>query len=441
MAAPHWNSDDPICYACIGSPSLKQYAKCNGRRRRCANCGRNRTSIEFDDLATRVDEVYRELYRPGGNTEFGESGDYPEEIIRELLQDHGTDIPEALVAYLSQGEWRDISKGADAFYDSGSRYVEVDLATNPWELSYAWSEFAERVRFGRRFFDLQLRTSLDELLAIIRDVDTARLGSAPLIYPLKRGTEIYRAREATTFAEVQTIQKSPAKELGSAPRVARMKGGRMNAPGISTFYGAFDSATCIAEMKPSVGSMVVWGRFKLIRPATILDLTRLDVRIAPGEPFEGGYFDRVRHLRFLRTFHNIVSQPVHPAKESIDYVPTQVVADYLANVGEIEGVIFRSAQFGRPVDEHGSLTSAHNNVAFFNSEAIVKERSRRTTPQVAKKDIHLPVPTFTERQQPLLRFVVGSLEGAKITAAAPQWSKMYLFSDFGLTPEDLDDMG
>lgn len=237
MPVRHRSFNDLVCYKCIGSPSLRRYAKAQGQRGRCVNCSNSRTCIEFGDLADRVDGVYRELYRPGNYTDDGQLGDYPEELIRELLQDDGTDIPEELVAYLSQAEWRDISRGADAFYDSGSRYVEVDVATNPWALRHGWSEFAERVKFGRRFFDPQVRTYLDELLAIIRDLDAMKVSSEQLIYSLKRNTEIFRAREATTYHEVQKIRRSPISELGAAPRNARMKGGRMNASGISTFLG------------------------------------------------------------------------------------------------------------------------------------------------------------------------------------------------------------
>ena len=41
------------------------------------------------------------------------------------------------------------------------------------------------------------------------------------------------------------------------------------------FYGAFEMSTCIAEIRPPVGSHVVAGTFELIRDVRLLDLDAL----------------------------------------------------------------------------------------------------------------------------------------------------------------------
>lgn len=433
MSVREWKCDDRICHHCVGSHALKHWIKTDGGKKQCVNCGRRAYAITLDDLASRVDQVYREMYRPGADGYDGQQGDYPEEIIRGLLQDDGTDIPEALAKYLNAGEWHDVIDGGDEFYGSGSRYVEVDFMTHPFELTESWIEFESRIKYGRRFFDEDVSRYLGELMQLIRDVDSGRGRDETLIYSLKRGTEVYRAREAQTIQEVVKIQRNPQRELGPAPRELRLKGGRMNAPGICTLYGALDPETCVAEMKPSVGSYVVVGRFKLLRSAKVLDLTRLDNVSFIGDPFDSGHLDTVRLLRFLATFHDIVSQPVHPTQESIAYVPTQVVADYLANVGGVEGVIFRSAQRGKATNEFGEEITLHKNIAIFNAEASVRQRKR--TAQLATRSVwESQVPNFTESQPPLLSFVRGSEDTFVVDEAAPRTHKLYVLSRSTHTP-------
>jgi hypothetical protein len=58
--------------------------------------------------------------------------------------------------------------------------------------------------------------------------------------------------------------------------------GRMNPSGIALFYGALELETCLAEVRPPVGSQVVCGAFLLRRTVLLLDLTLLPVFEAEG---------------------------------------------------------------------------------------------------------------------------------------------------------------
>ena len=49
--------------------------------------------------------------------------------------------------------------------------------------------------------------------------------------------------------------------------------GRMNARGISVFYGANDPLVALSEVRPPVGARVAIARFEIIRPIKLLDLT------------------------------------------------------------------------------------------------------------------------------------------------------------------------
>lgn len=120
----------------------------------------------------------------------------------------------------------------------------------------------------------------------------------------------------------------------------------MNAHGVSVFYGADTIAGAIAEVRPSVASRVVTGRFDLLRPVRLLDLQALRSVAERGSLFDPAFADRLSRLPFLRSLRSRMSRPVMPTDEAFDYLATQAVIDFLANGLDVklDGVLFSSAQ-------------------------------------------------------------------------------------------------
>lgn len=141
----------------------------------------------------------------------------------------------------------------------------------------------------------------------------------------------------------------------------------MNPTGIPVFYGSFDPLTCISAIRVPVGGIAAAASFQLLRPVQVLDLTAFD-----EGPDHVSYFDRNRveileHMLFLAVFHREMRRPVLPQDEAIDYVPTQAVADFLANQFEpqLDGLIYSS-----------SLTSEQGrNIVLFPDAALVASPS------------------------------------------------------------------
>ncbi|MCJ7541599.1 MAG: RES family NAD+ phosphorylase, partial [Desulfobacterales bacterium] len=129
--------------------------------------------------------------------------------------------------------------------------------------------------------------------------------------------------------QVDKVLKAPIKELSAPPAMAA-KHGRMNAAGISVFYGATDAETCIAEVRPPIGSHVVVGRFKIIQNIRLLDLNILSEIYATGSYFDQEFKRRKGHAAFLQRLVGELTKPVMPNKETLGYLPTQIVAEYLA---------------------------------------------------------------------------------------------------------------
>jgi hypothetical protein len=158
-------------------------------------------------------------------------------------------------------------------------------------------------------------------------------------------SSIYRARVFQSDEKLEEALCWPDSQLGSPPsRLA--EAGRMNANGISVFYGANEPRVAIAEVRPPVGSQVAVARFDIIRPLRLLDLTALSAVSEGGSIFDPALAGRLERAMFLRSLSQRMTQPVMPDDEAFDYLPTQVIADFLATENEpaIDGIVFPSVQ-------------------------------------------------------------------------------------------------
>ena len=122
--------------------------------------------------------------------------------------------------------------------------------------------------------------------------------------------------------------------------------GRMNAKGISVFYGASKSQVALAEVRPPVGSKVVVARFDIVRPLRLLDLTALAHARDGGSIFDPTLKVRLERVAFLQSLGERMTRPVMPDDEAFDYLITQAIADFLGSENEprLDGIIFASAQ-------------------------------------------------------------------------------------------------
>lgn len=120
----------------------------------------------------------------------------------------------------------------------------------------------------------------------------------------------------------------------------------MNAHGIAVFYGALNPETALAEVRPPVGSKVAIAEFKIIRPLRLLDLAALRKIDSEGSIFDPDTLPKQQRAGFLATLSELLYAPVMPGDEASEYLTTQAVADYLANVADLDGIIFPSVQTG-----------------------------------------------------------------------------------------------
>jgi hypothetical protein len=169
----------------------------------------------------------------------------------------------------------------------------------------------------------------------------------PVVLLYQPNTELYRARGLSNLTALDKICRSPGAELGPPPSELATAG-RMNASGVSVFYGAFDLDTCFAEMRPSLASYVLIGIFKTTQTLRVLDFSALAEAGLEQEPsfFDPNFGAKSEADEVLRILHGLIARPVQPGAEASEYIITQSIAEDLAYVQDppLDGVIFDSVQ-------------------------------------------------------------------------------------------------
>jgi hypothetical protein len=359
MSAPASPPVLSVCEGCITDDFLRAQVVSDGQVATCSYCGKVSPTIELTALAEMVREVIEE--------NFALTPDAPSNPLEDMMAKEGeweragepvlyviadltkvsTTIAEDIRSMLSDSVGHDARKeGAEDPFDSDAQYEESP--PDDMDLKDSWSYIRRDLATRSRFFSRHLETTLSEIFTEIDGLATYdRRSVVQTLRPADPEQRLFRARIALSQEDVQRILSNPVDQLGPpAPRSARA--GRMNAVGISVFYGAMEEETCIAEVRAPVGSYVVLGRFDVLRPLRMLDFDALTRVFVAGSFFDPAFRHRRARASFLRHLERDISRPVLPGEEELEYLPTQVIAEFLAERVEpkLDGVLFRSTQTG-----------------------------------------------------------------------------------------------
>ena len=349
-----------VCHVCICDQFLAEQVKAEATRALCSYCGDMREATTLDNLSGRIHDAIQEHFEltlgyPTEPYEFMTAsegmwerrGDPVEHVIAEMggLEE---DVARDVTSKLSDryGYWAIREEGREDPYGLEAMYEERE----PFDLGFrlTWAEFRREIQFNSRFFSSGVGEMLAELFGDLTALKTFR--SRPVIqeiHPQEQSYFFWRGRLAQSHQIIERILKSPAGELGPPPpRLATT--GRMNPEGISVFYGATEQSTCMSELRPSVGSSIVIGRFELLRQVRLLDLGALSEAYVSSSYFDPEYAVHKARSAFLSRLVSEISRPVLPEDEALEYLPTQVVAEYLALEAEppFDGIIYPSSQTG-----------------------------------------------------------------------------------------------
>lgn len=344
-----------VCPECFGNPGLKLRIVKIRPNFKVGNCDfhPNRKGVPLDAVASIVDEVARENYGgsvPDSRDEFS-GGLELHELIDDITAPTDDDIASALKDELVRQDDYWPPDGGEAFYSEEYVYQRIEVGTDSY--GRFWDDFQKLLMHEQRFFS---RKAFELLGLIFKDVEqqTDKNRRSP-VYMIEPGGEqhaFYRARIIRAPSDTKKFRENVADELGPPPDRLRTPG-RLNPSGISAFYGAFDLETCVAELRPPVGTRVALAKFEIRKPICVLDTTRFSGKPKSTDMYKPGAVQIAAQWNFMRSFMRQISKPVKPGEEHLDYIPTQAVAEYLAyhhevkvdgEVRKIDAIIYASAQ-------------------------------------------------------------------------------------------------
>ena len=388
--APQDNDVRHVCDGCIGDQVLADEARTEGTLVICSYCGETRNATELEDLGDRINEVLQEHFclTPNYPADFydcflASEGDWERrgdtaDIVIANMAELDKQVAEDLRDLLSRlHRYQAVKDGEEDPYGREAQYEEREY--DGGEFQADWDFALKKMRSQNRFFGTGVEDVLDRVFG---DLSTHKsYEGRPVIREINPGDEgssIWRARTAESDQELKDMLSSPARGLGP-PSTQVARAGRMNSQGIPVFYGAMEKETCVSEVRPTVGSYVILGKFELLRSVRLLDMEVLKEVVVGGSYFEADYAEKRNCAAFLQALAAEMSRPVMPRDEGREYLSTQVVADYLAGNGSppLDGIIFPSSQIG----ESG------RNIVLFNHARMVQSYE---LPAGTDVDVSLP---------------------------------------------------
>jgi hypothetical protein len=345
-----------LCTKCVTASSFVRWIRANGQRAQCDfvfSHGSRNSAVALEPFCERVDEFFRENYQRGEEIDlYDESdhryseqkGDPLNEILSEELGADDSDFVQTIIEHLPDASARDISQGDESFYDDTLNYERImevqkreqEHYDDYWyenRFSFQWRDFCKKVQYENRFF--KVKEILDKLFGKPSEYQSGKINP---LYMLNAGQKIYRARALDESFTDQALSENPAKELGAPPK-DRTRAGRMNVEYIPAFYGAFNDQIAVSELRPGIGERIAIGKFVLERDIKVFDFTCFSTK-TPDDPMNNYAHTR---FEFIMQMESEISLRIPPYEKQRQYIPTQIVSEYLKIYFGCEAVIYRSS--------------------------------------------------------------------------------------------------
>ena len=389
-----------ICIDCVHFESLKGFIRSTGEIYKCEYCEQEAISIEdtslFDYIKDRLENILcpvEELSEFEQAMIFGCGSDEPPvfeiwEFISDTYEIATEKVTEALLSWWSvELQMEEVDNNALYALDDGS------LERNDY--AGKWNSFVDGICHGQRYFNNNAETFLVSLLNIIQKEGELK---PDFIRELESDATLYRARVRNNESQLKSVEDAPHKELGPVPKELASSQ-RMTPAGISAMYCALDRATCLSEIRPIVGDLVVSGEFRPISKLRLLDLTLLtSIPKLDIDPLDVDFRAQSHAREFLKDMTYKLSRPLSRGNE-LGYLSTQVFFEFLQSKYSdcIDGILFPSVQTGNNGD----------NVVLFPEYSTIAE-GKSNTEQVNTN----PFDEFI----PKLFFVENSLRSHRINS-------------------------
>lgn len=341
------------------------------RNGKCSYCGKNTKVCSLQDLME--DVVWRiHLYytSPENASLYLASSFYDddEEEIKGFKRFGDFVVPNETECYESTElllEYLDAIPDNQGLYEDvlgifeTETWVSVDLLHEDKKnvrLLNQWKKFCEVITSQKRYTFLatpdflpvltnkgEKRDILSGLSNIITEQKICRI--------LPAGTKIYRARRV----KQDELDKGIGFNNITSPPDEKATPNRMSPAGISMFYASYLKKTAEMECVGDKSLTIIVGAFKTIKPLMVLDLTRI--------PENSFWMTGWQENMFLHQFNKEITKPVSEDDDNLlQYIPTQVLTEYLRYMYAINGQHLDGIVYGSSKDRNKNL------VLFYNQE-------------------------------------------------------------------------
>lgn len=342
-----WDAPDKyVCGKCFEDEYLSSVAQTDAEEPCCDYCGRE------DKAGNPISAPLSALLKPIAKALFarfeepGAAG-LPRDTGEWIGEERITDTYDALLSLPLNCEAELFEDIARSFHNTAwypcAKGFWLDLHKHV-ELEYSWAHFVEYVKHQSRYFfglyDGDREERNDDPLSLLQEIGSLS-ESLGIIRTVPAMTSLFRVRRSTPGTSYDSFEDlgPPPSEIAAA--------GRMNPAGISYFYLALEAKTALAETLEKPPIYAVLATF-----TTKLDIRVLDLAELPPIPsvFDGQRYETREVILFLDRFVSAISQPtIKDGREHIDYVPSQVVSEFFAQVFSLEdrvpldGIVYPSA--------------------------------------------------------------------------------------------------
>lgn len=339
-----------VCENCFGDEYLKEYIREKGELNKlCSFCPKTKTySISLDSISTHIEKCILIAH----------------DRAEECLNNNHTN---KLIAPLQKiGRLASLSNIEAIYFIQANAECSRDLATLIAKKKhlkyltlqkhrgfiaslllkddyYLYRQFEAETKYNNRFFIND--ESLKFLNKIIKILQEKAIVQIPI------GTIFFRSRLG---------KLNKATDLYSPRNVKKQN--RMTPAGISALYLASNMNTSLLEIFiGNIEEEITTSTIETLKPLTIVDLTLLNK--SPESCFHPEY----SLYKFLDYFMRQISKPIKNEDASYEYVPTQIITEYIkTKIPEINGIAYPSNR----------STSGKNYVLFFDQHNYITDKEK-----------------------------------------------------------------
>ncbi|MYY43997.1 RES family NAD+ phosphorylase [Elizabethkingia anophelis] len=346
-----------ICLNCVTEPYLIQLIQKEEKLGKCSFCEAKNLTYNFNKISKKVKVAIKKHFEKTANGPtdrevliqnfLKEEWERKGEKLQDIIEDQFGICYEAAKEITHEFTEEDDHilydyDGED--FDDAPHYIKKEIDDGPW--SAEWDQFTNILKTESRFFNQKLESFLRSIFKDLNSIVTTDNKSVlTKAGPNEEIKSLYRARVFQSRDKLFHALEKPEIHLGPPPS-EYASDGRMNARGISVFYGATDKETAIAEVRPPTNSTAAVAKFNLVRTLQLLDLRNLEKTTERISIFSPQYQEKMEKAKFLSKLSSMLTRPIMPDDEVFEYLPTQAIADYLSSQTNIniDGIIFPSVQ-------------------------------------------------------------------------------------------------